>query len=189
MQQTYPGVPVSVIRVLSLAALISCGSRTDGDSQQCLVAVHADYADAQRTWQRALRDMIVSDRVEFTELAQLSADLQLAMIDQAEARFRYVMDQAPDRLNLDGGLTGFVNVGLGWSDEDDAALMDHDADYRALKERISRLRTANDGHADWPALRTHFSAELSASGPYADALERLASKTADLEDRLDACTI
>ncbi len=185
----YPGVPVSVIRVLSLAALVSCGSDTDGDSQQCLAAVFTGYADAQRTWQLSLRDMIVSARVEFTDLAQLPADLQLAMIARGEARFRYLVDQAHDRLQLDDGLSEFVNVGLGWSDEDDVVLMANDPDYRALDERISRLRADNDARPNWPALRTYFRAELSASEPYADALERLASSTAELEDRLDACTV
>ena len=178
-----------MIRALSLAALVFGDSGTDGDSQDCLADVYTGYADAQRTWQRSLRDMIVSARVEFTELAQLAADLQLAMIEKGEARFRYLVAQAPDRLNLDGGLAGFVNVGLAWSDEDNVAFMANDPDYRALEERISRLRADNDARPDWPALRTYFRTELSASEPYADALERLTSSTAEFEDRLDACTI
>ena len=180
---------MSIIRALPLAALVACGSNTHGDVQRCLAAVYTGYADAQRTWQRSLRDAVVSARVEFTDLAELSADLQLAMIDRGEARFRYLADQAHDRLQLDGGLSGFVNVGLGWSDEDNAALMASDSDYRALEKRISRLRADNDARPDWPALRTYFRTELSASEPYADALERLASSTAEFEDRLDACTI
>ncbi len=182
-------MPVSVIRALSLAALVFGDSGTDGDSQDCLADVYTGYADAQRTWQRSLRDMIVSARVEFTDLAQLSADLQLAMIARGEARFRYLVDQAHDRLQLDDGLSEFVNVGLGWSDEDNIALMANDPDYRALEERISRLRADNDARPDWPALRTYFRTELSASEPYADALERLASSTVEWEDRLDACTL
>ncbi len=177
------------MRTFSLAALVFCGPGIHGDSQDCLADVYAGYADAQRTWQRSLRDMIVSARVEFTELAQLAADLQLAMIDKGEARFRYLVDQAPDRLNFDGGLAGFVNVGLAWSDEDNLALMANDPGYRAVEERISRLRADNDTRPDWPALRTYFRTELSTSEPYADALERLASSTAEWEDRLDACTL
>ena len=111
------------------------------------------------------------------------------MIDRGEARFRYLADQAHDRLQLDGSLSGFVNVGLGWSDEDNAALMASDPDYRALEERISRLRADNDARPDWPALRTYFSTELSASEPYTDALGRLTSSTVEWEDRLDACTL
>ncbi len=172
-----------------MAAFVFCGPSTRGDSQDCLADVYTGYADAQRTWQRSLRDMIVSTRAEFTEVAQLAADLQLAMIDKGEARFRYLVDQAPDRLNLDGGLAGFVNVGLAWSDEDNLALMAYDPDYRALEERISRLRADSDTRPDWPALRTYFRTELSASNPYADALERLGSSTAEWEDRLDACTV
>ena len=185
----YPSVPVSVMRALSLAALVFCGPGCHGDPQDCLADVYTGYADAQRTWQRSLRGMIVSARVEFTELAQLAADLQLAMIDKGEARFRYLVDQASDRLNLDGGLAGFVNIGLVWSDEDNLALMANNPDYRALEERISRLRADNDTRPDWPALRTYFRTEMSASEPYADALERLASSTAEWEDRLDACTV
>lgn len=180
---------MSVTRALSLAALVFWGPGIQGGSQDCLARVYTGYADAQRTWQQSLRDMIVSARVEFTELAQLAADLQLAMIDEGEAQFRYLVDQAPDRLNLDGGLAGFVNVGLVWSDEANLALMARDPDYRALQERISRLRADNDAHPDWPALRTYVRTELSESEAYADALERLTSSTAEWEDRLDACTV
>ena len=180
---------MSIVRALPLAVFVAFGSNTDGDLQSCLAAVYTGYADAQRTWQRSLRDAVVSARVGFTDLAELSAHLQLAMIDRGEARFRYLVDQAPDRLQLDGGLGGFVNVGLGWSDEDNVALMANDPDYRALEERISRLRADNEARPDWPALRTYFRTELSASEPYADALERLASSTAEFEDRLDACTV
>ncbi len=104
---------MSIVRALPLAVFVAFGSSTDGDLQSCLAAVYTGYADAQRTWQRSLRDAVVSAQVEFTDLAELSADLQLAMIDRGEARFRYLVDQAPDRLRLDGGLGGFINVGLG----------------------------------------------------------------------------
>ena len=180
---------MSIVRAVPLVVFVACGSNTDGDLRSCLEAVYTGYADAQRTWQRSLRDVIVSARVEFTDLAELSADLQLAMIDRGEARFRYLVDQAPDRVQLDGGLGGFVNVGLGWSDEDNVALMANDPDYRALEERISRLRADNDARPDWPAMRTYFRTELSASEPYADALGRLESSTVEFEDRLDACTV
>ncbi len=185
----HKGVPMSIVRALPLAVFVAFGSSTDGDRQSCLEAVYTGYADAQRTWQRSLRDAVVSARVEFADLAELSADLQLAMIDRGEARFRYLADQAHDRLQLDGGLSEFVNVGLEWSDGDNAALMASDPDYRALEERISRLRADNDAHPDWPALRTYFRTELSASEPYADALGRLAAASADFEDRLNACTV
>ena len=107
---------MSIVRALPLVVFVAFGSNTDVDQQSCLAAVYTGYADAQRTWQRSLRDAVASARVEFTDLAELSADLQLAMIDRGEARFRYLVDQAPDRLELDGGLGGFINVGLGWSD-------------------------------------------------------------------------
>ncbi len=180
---------MTVIHTLPLAVVLTCGSAAGSDSQDCLAAVYAGYADAQRTWQQSLRDMIVSARPELADLAQVSADMQLALIDRGEARFRYLVDQAHDRLQLEGGLSEFVNVGLVWSDEDNVALMATDPDYRALEERISRLRADNDARPDWPALRTYFRTELSASQPYTDALGRLTSSTAEWEDRLDACTV
>ncbi len=180
---------MTVIHTLPLAVVLTCGSGTGSDSQDCLAAVYAGYADAQRTWQQSLRDMIVSARPELADLAQVSADMQLALIDRGEARFRYLVDQAHDRLQLEGGLSEFVNVGLVWSDEDNVALMATDPDYRALEERINRLRADNDARPDWPALRTYFRTELSASQPYTDALGRLTSSTAEWEDRLDACTV
>ena len=149
---------MSIVRALPLAVFVAFGSNTDVDQESCLAAVYTGYADAQRTWQRSLRDAVTSARVEFIDLAELSADLQLAMIDRGEARFRHLLDQAPDRLQLDGGLGGFVNVGLGWSDEDNVALMANDLDYRALEERISRLRADNDARPDWTLAPHRFAA-------------------------------
>lgn len=138
-------------------------------------------------WQRALGDMIDSTRPELADLGYLSSALQLAFIDEAEARFLDRLDRTPDHLELDGGLVQFVNVGIAWTDADEAGLREQNADYRALQVRIGELRARSDGHADWPTLRALVQIELSASASYVGAAEQLQSVTSKLENRLAEC--
>ena len=66
-----------------LVAVISAGAATEATAQTCLESVYRSYANAQRTWQVSLQNLIVSSRPDYEQLAGLSADLQLAMIEQS----------------------------------------------------------------------------------------------------------
>ena len=173
--------------VIAVVLLVSCSPSAADEQSDCLVTVFSGYADAQRAWQGALEDLIESTRPELADLGQLSTALQLALIDLGQARFLDHLERNPDRLKFDTGLTDFVNVGVAWTDEDETELQERDADYGALQARLDDLRARNDGHADWPALRALFQAELAASASYMAAAEELQSTTADLEKQLAQC--
>ena len=55
---------MSIVRALPLVVFVALSSNTDVDQQSCLATVYQGYADAQRTWQRSLRDAVASARVE-----------------------------------------------------------------------------------------------------------------------------
>ncbi len=110
------------------------------------------------------------------------------MIEQAQARFRYLVTQDPTRVRTDGDLSQFVNFGAEWTVEDETALSAADLEYAALNARIDSLRKLNDGHPDWPALRAYWATELSTRAEYAEALERFERRQAELEEELGDCT-
>ena len=170
-----------------LVVVTSASAATDATAQTCLASVYRSYADAQRTWQVSLQDLIVSSRPDYAELASLSAELQLAMIEQSEDRFVYLMTQQPDRVRATDDLTRFVNVGVQWTPGDEQALLAANPQYRALSARIDSLRTLNDGHPDWPALREYFASDLSIHDDYTAALERLRQRQVALEEDLTRC--
>ncbi len=106
-----------------LVAVTSAGTATDATAQTCRESVYRSFADAQRTWQISLKDLIVSSRPDYEELVSLSADLQLAMIERSQARFVYLMTQQSDRMCSTGDLSQLVNVGLQWTPADEQALL------------------------------------------------------------------
>ncbi len=180
-------MPHLLATTLALAcANLSCGVDTQSEYQGCLTEVYRAYADAQRDWQRALRDLIVKSRPEFRELAELNSELQLLMIDQSAVRFRHLVRVEPQGLRVDEGLAGFVNVGANWSASDEANLL-ADRDYERLQERLDSLRSLNDGHPDWPALRSYLSSELAETSAYTRSLSVFQQRVSDLEGELAAC--
>ena len=171
-----------------LFAAVYVGTAADSAAQACLESLYLSYAEAQRTWQLSLKDLIASSRSDLEELGSLWTELQLATIEQAQARFRYLVSQDPTRVPTDGNLSQFVNFGTEWTVGDEAALSATDMEYAALNARIDSLRTLNDGHPDWPALRAYWATELSKRAEYAEALERFERRQAELEEELGNCT-
>lgn len=189
---------VGQISVFSLVAIAACGGSdagtldsdappADGDHAGCLAGVFAAYGAAQEDWQSALHDLVVEGRPALAELAAVSRDLQLAMTAQAAARFTYLNAREPSRLRPADGLSTFVNVGIDWTDEDDARLAADNSDYENLLQHIDELRARNDDHPDWPALRSFMQEELSQGAPFQEAMADLQAASTDLEARLAAC--
>ena len=172
-----------------LFAVASLGAATDSTAQTCLESVYLGFAEAQRAWQVSLKNLIVSARPDYDELVSLSAELQLAMIEENQARFMYLITQQSDRVRSAGDLSQLVNLGgAQWTSGDEKALLAVDLKYRALSARTDSLRRLNDGHPDWPALRAYFASELSKRVDYAEALERFQKRQAELEEELANCT-
>ena len=112
-----------------LVVVTSAGTATNATAQTCRESVYRSFADAQRTWQLSLQDLIASSRPDYAELANLAADLQLAMIERSQARFVYLMAQQSDRMSSTGDLSQLVNVGLQWTPADEQALLAVDPQY------------------------------------------------------------
>ncbi len=105
-----------------LFAVASLGAATDSTAQTCLESVYLGFAEAQRAWQVSLKNLIVSARPDYDELVSLSAELQLAMIEENQARFMYLITQQSDRVRSAGDLSQLVNLGgAQWTSGDEKA--------------------------------------------------------------------
>lgn len=166
---------------------MSCGSAAHRtESASCLESVFAEYTASQRAWQETLRNIIAADRPEFAELASISKELQLAMIDKVEARFRYVT-ASPERLAAQPGLSRFENLGVIWSRAYETALAGEDPEYRTLVQRADSLRALSDGNPDWPRLQAYATEELSQNPEFIQALEQFQRVQRDGNERLGVC--
>jgi hypothetical protein len=148
----------------------SCRPGDGAEPISCLESVFAEHAASQRAWQESLRDIIVSQRPEFAELASISKQLQLAMIDMTEARFHYVI-ASPERLEGQYGISEFVDLGVVWTDADETALSYEAPDYLDLVRQADSLRAINNGHPDWPPLRAYVTEELMGAPAFTGALQ------------------
>lgn len=169
-----------------LGIVTSCRPGDGAKPASCLESVFAEYTASQRAWQESLRNIIVSERPEFADLLSISRHLQLAMIEKAEARFRYVT-ASPERLEAQHGLSKFVDLGVVWSEADETALLDEAPDYRDLVQRTDSLRALNRVHPDWPALQAYATEELNNSPEFAGALQQFQELQREIDAKLGAC--
>jgi hypothetical protein len=174
----------SVFLLVAIAASGKPGDRAEPIT--CLESVFTEHAASQRAWQESLRDVIVSQRPEFAELASISKQLQLAMIDMTEARFHYVI-ASPERLEAQYGISEFVDLGVVWSEADETALSNKAPDYLDLVRQADSLRALNNGHPDWPLLRSYVTEELMGDPAFAGALERFQRLQRQINAKLGAC--
>jgi hypothetical protein len=147
----------------------SCRPGDGAEPISCLESVFAEHAASQRAWQESLRDIIVSQRPEFAELASISKQLQLAMIDMTEARFHYVI-ASPERLEGQYGISEFVDLGV-------------------VVRQADSLRAINNGHPDWPPLRAYVTEELMGAPAFTGALERFQRLQREINSKLAACAM
>jgi hypothetical protein len=175
-----------VFLLVGIAA--SCKPGDGAEPITCLESVFTEHAASQRAWQESLLDIIVSQRPEFAELASISKQLQLAMIDMTEARFHYVI-ASPERLEAQHGLSEFVDLGVVWTDADETALSDEAPDYLDLIRQTDSLRAMNNGHPDWPLLRAYVTEELMGDPAFTGALERFQRLLREIKSKLTACAV
>ena len=145
-----PGVQVCGLgirskRRLSTAAMIvflllgsTVNAQTTGDTE-CLLDKYARYVEAQREWQRTLRDLVSQEEPQFADVAFVYMSEQLLYIDERARAVEYFLNNEANRLQ-----TG-RNVGE-WLDLDSAA-----RDRMAVvDERYAELRRLGDAVRDRP---------------------------------------
>ncbi len=155
------------------------------DTVECLVEIAAADLAAKRAHQENLRDLIVSQRPEFTALADINRDVQILFAETRFARLEHLLATAPERLDSANGLSSFRN--FDWGDEDLKDLLAANPSYRAQLERLEALKAQNNGHPDWPAMREFVRQGFAKEGPFKDLITVFLEHNAVLEETLSDC--
>ena len=188
MKQTRRGFWPGRHRFLALVAgclLVQSALAWAGAFSDCVEDVVARDLDATVAFQRGLRDLALRDKPEFEALASLNMELQIAMFEARALETAYLARRDPARIKTAEGLSAFRN--FDWTAEDAAALARESSDYRAQRENVARLRASNDGHPDWPALRTHFGKQVRPDPAFKALMSRLTESTGALGAPARAC--
>lgn len=149
---------------LSFALLTATGGPASADTSadafaDCVRDAASEDLAAKTDFQRELRDLLVQQRPEFESLATVNMELQTQYAEVRRAKFDYLLEHDPGRVDAANGLSKFTN--FGWSDGDKALFMEESGSYRDLEARLSELRLQNNRHADWPKMRAYVRSELS----------------------------
>ena len=113
------------------------GARTAGGLREA----YSQYAEANREWLSAFRDLAIEMAPHLAAAARLRFSLQLAYLDRRDSRFDHLIRNAPDRLRSDASLSEFVaSIDRCWSAEDDAALHRLRPDYQELCAMIAAVK-------------------------------------------------
>ena len=127
------------------------------------------YLAAQTSWQDNLAALLIKDKPEFTEIANAQRDHQHALISLKNARFNYLTNVDPQRLDT-GELGRFTN--FTWSETDTAAAKARTPGYSAHEEEVARTRSLNDRQPNWESFRNYFQTEFSRSEAFTEELAR-----------------
>lgn len=155
------------------------------DFTTCAAAVSHDYLAAKQQYQTRLRDLIAGKKPEFTPLADLNMQLQTALAEAHHLKLLHLLKSDPARIIAGKGLSQFAN--FDWTPGDAANLVASDTKFSALTTRIAHLEARNNGHQQWPALRTYVRSDLSSDPDFRQITSQLTDATANLAKRLQTC--
>jgi hypothetical protein len=136
------------------------------------------YLAAQTRWQDNLAALLIVDKPEFKELAIAQRDHQHALIALKRARFIYLVNHDPQRLDI-GELGRFTN--FTWSEADTAAAGQADSGYRHLEQEVSRTRAIEDRQPQREAFRHYFQAEFAQSENFQQELKRFQEELVEIK--------
>ena len=136
----------------SKAAIFAVCLAANAAAADCRTEAAALDYEAKTRFQLDFYAAAVADNPDLAALAGINRDLQLALASTRRMKLTHLAETEPDRLVTDQGVSQFSNTD--WTDADEAALLDQSADYSAMRAAIDRLKAQNNGHPDWPALRS-----------------------------------
>jgi hypothetical protein len=177
------------MRICLLAAFIfveaMMGSARAADLKSCILTVVQTDLGAKTAFQNGLRDLIAAEAPQFADLARINRDLQVQLAQSGQQRLHYLLNTAPDRLQTGSSLSQLMN--FDWSETDDANLAAADSGYADLKATIENLTKQNNGHPDWPALRTAIKGELGQLPRYSALIAEIQAQREQANHTLDGC--
>lgn len=175
---------------LSFALLTASGGPASADTSadafaDCVRDAASEDLAAKTDFQRDLRDLLVQQRPEFEALATVNMELQTQYAEVRRAKFDYLLEHDPGRIDAANGLSKFSN--FRWTDEDTALFKEDSASYRDLESRLATLRKRNDSQTDWPKMREYFRSDLSQSADFATVMARFQTRQGEIGVMIAQC--
>lgn len=171
--------------LILIGLLFSPNQAAAADFTACAAALAEGDLESKKTYQQSLRDLVVAEAPQFTELADISRDLQIVYSETRKRRLTDLLERDPARLQGSNDLMAFRN--FDWSDEEETALRAADSDYDQAQGRADALRAKNDSHEDWPALREVFQKDVAKSPGFAALMGEFQGKQRKMEQEFLAC--
>ncbi len=179
------GKSLSLSLVLISALISSANAQSTSTFRDCIASVALMDFTSKKVFQLGLHDLVVREKPEFAELADVNMKLQVALAQSRRMRLGYLLRADPERLTTSRGMVRFTN--FEWSKADAAALTQSSVRFEALRAKINRLKLLNQAHPDWPALRKLFADELTQKREYKELLSRMLGERAAATRRLEKC--
>ena len=183
------GADLDEIRKLLIVLMIAiaglAGPVRAEDFRACVTHMADENLAIKTNYQSGLRDLIVAERPDLTELANLNRDLQVAMAQSRRDRMVCLLESDPKRIVTDKGLSRFSN--FDWSDADTTRLVTGNAAQEQLLARIEVLKARNNGHPQWGELRSFIHKQLVKTPEFEAVTSTARAGWAKLEAKLQAC--
>jgi hypothetical protein len=126
--------------------------------------------------------LVERERPDLKDVAAAGVASQMAYFDVVEARFAYLLETQPRRIEVIKGPRGAAVV-FNWSDKDTAALLIADPRYERLEVRWLNLKTKTEKHPDRPKLLNY----IQSSKEFRALSMRFSRKHYEVKTILEQC--
>jgi hypothetical protein len=144
-------------------------------------ALWKDYVVAKKRLQFDVTRLVSDKWPELGGVARLQRDQQFTMIEIRNLKFRYLLENDPQRLVMDDGLSTLAN--FEWTDEDTEALRASEPKFAVLERWVEFNDDLLSQHPNLPMAEKRVE-ELQREEHYRSIIERYEMRMADLETTL-----
>lgn len=176
------------LRFVLISWLLSASpplAAADSSQSRCAVSTISRYASALTLWQQDLAEQIAASKPALAEAAELRSKLHGLSLQQQAARFSWLAKQAPERLQLQQGISGAVT--FDWSEADEQRLRVGEPDYRDLQRKLLETDAAERRHPKRSALQDFLSDAYLGSADYQRLATGLLPTLIELDKELAHC--
>ncbi|OPY77506.1 MAG: hypothetical protein A4E64_01091 [Syntrophorhabdus sp. PtaU1.Bin058] len=132
--------------IIILSAMLIISSLTFAEKP----AIWEQKINAQIKYQKKVAEILLKEEPGLKEIIIINRDLQVTMYEMKRERYLYLVDNYPGRIGPGKELN------FKWTDEDENNLTQSSRNYASLKKKEEELKTKNQSHPMWPALREAF---------------------------------
>ncbi|MGV7220842.1 MAG: hypothetical protein ACQ9MH_04895 [Nitrospinales bacterium] len=107
----------------------------------------------QEKWLGTLHEIVLSSKPHLKNSADLSLKWRFTTLKVNSLKFKYLLENDPDRIIRDKGLRSFMDLDWFWDDSRD--LGKSNPDFLKWESEMSVLEKKNNKHPDWPELKAY----------------------------------